>query len=171
MKKASDIIAPFTWLIGNWSGNGSGSFPTMDTFSYRDNMKFKLLKEDFSKESIIHFEEIGWINIDQQEYFKHWETGYLKPGTDDSIDLRVVHNTGRMEIYRGRFEHFDKKAKSFRIKFRSEFLWNGLDLKTALKAIRTFDFAKGQLKYRLEMSTVDVKNPENHLEAVLVKTL
>ena len=54
-------MEPLSWLKGRWHGRGKGGFPTHDSFEYADYMRFKIVEDAFTQESIIHFEEIARI--------------------------------------------------------------------------------------------------------------
>ena len=114
LKGPKNILEPLTWLLGNWQGKGRGGFPTHHPFEFADYMHFKVAKEGFSEEPLIHFEEIAEIKQGDRQAFKHWETGYFIPAKDGKVKFLVCHNTGRVEITLGRYKEIDIAKKSFK---------------------------------------------------------
>ncbi len=165
---SKNTLLPLTWLAGTWVGTGNGQFPTMPPFKYLDKMTFKICGSE--QEPLIHFEETAWIIKNNEQTFKHCETGYFRPLTDTAIELQVTHNTGRIEILNGVFEEIYWDKKQFNISFNSTFLKNAKGLTTALLSHKKFNLTDDLLKYSHAMSTSKVGNLTNHLIAELKKS-
>ncbi|MEO9801941.1 MAG: heme-binding beta-barrel domain-containing protein [Reichenbachiella sp.] len=167
MEELLEVIEPFTWLKGNWRGHGTGGFPTIEPFEFDDQMEFKLLEEDFKKEPLIRFDETAWLIAKGKHNFMHWETGFIRPLGDGTVQLYVSHNTARMEFTVGKFESVDHNSKSFKIVFSSIFLRNDTGLKNALQSKRTISFDRDQLTYDLDISTDEHPELTSHLKVLL----
>ncbi len=164
-----EVLKPLLWLNGIWEGEGKASFPTHDDFRYENNMRFRIIKDAFEDEPIIHFEEMAWTIEKEEKVFKHWETGYFKPDGNNQIQLYISHNTGRIEITYGKYKKLDKEAKIFEIEFVSESIRNDEGTKVALTSRRELAYSDGILKYTLDMSTTEVTISTPHLRAMLYK--
>lgn len=162
-----ETMHPLTWLEGTWKGKGSGGFPTMEDFEYEDQMDFRIIKNAYYDEPLIHFEEIAWITTKGEKSFKHWESGYYKPTPRGQIQFYVCHNTGRIEVTYGKFQFADIKSRTFEITFESDFIRNDEGTKIALTSTRKLSFEKDCLSYSHAMSTEDVNNNTHHLKAEL----
>ncbi len=165
-----EIMEPMTWLIGRWSGKGSGVYPTIAPFNFHHQMIFKSIDESYADEPLIHYEEVGWIIEEDNKVFKHWETGFIKPTEDGRIQFYNSHNTGRTEVTYGKYLNLDTSSKSFEIEFESDFLRNDIGIKKAIKSIRKFAFQGNKLSYSLAMSTAEVSGLSSHLEVQLSRT-
>lgn len=160
-------LEPFRWLLGKWEGKGSGGFPTMPDFEFEDQMMFTHIEEAFEAEPLIHFEEVAFVYEEGKRLFKHWESGFIKPASDNRIQFYVSHNTGRIEVFYGSFRNVDLDKRSFEITFQSDFLRNGEGLARAITSSRTLTFDGEALSYVQSMSTQSVAEETSHIKATL----
>ena len=167
MSNEMGILDPLRWLEGKWKGEGTGGFPTMDDFSFEDEMYFKTNAEGYTNEPIIHFEEVARVRENEELVFKHWETGYFKPAKNASIQFYNCHNTGRIEIIYGYFKSVDEQAKSFEIVFNSNDVRNDEGTAVMRSSQRIFTLKGDTLHYSLDMSTEDIEEMTHHLEVSL----
>lgn len=160
-------VEPFLWLLGRWKGRGVGVFPSIPSFSFADQMTFKVLSESFTLEPLIHFEEIAWTIEADGKKFKHWETGFFRPLGESMVELQVTHNTGRIEVLRGKFDFVDYENQCFKAIFHSSFLRNAEGLEEAISSERVLELKNDSLKYKQAMSTTKIPELTNHLDVEL----
>lgn len=93
----SDLV-PFAWLLGNWHGNGRGEYPTIDAFTYEQDVVFAHDTRPF-----LHYFSRAWITDDEGNRVRPGalETGFLRPTPDKGAELVLAHPTGYAEIWYG----------------------------------------------------------------------
>ncbi len=165
--KLLQVMSPLTMLIGSWSGQGNGKYPTMEPFEFSDQLNFKLLQDSYEQEPLIHFEQIAKVKEDSEFVFKHWEAGFLRPVDNGMIELQVTHNTGRIEIMEGRYERLDTNRGQFKIRFTSTFLHNSVGLVEAHASERVWVLEENEIRCQQAMSTKDISQMTVHLNSIL----
>lgn len=68
-------------ISGHWTGTGKGQYPTIDSYSYREDLTLSFHREY----PLLRYEQRTWLLSDQSA--SHWELGFWR-GLDD----------GRVEI-------------------------------------------------------------------------
>lgn len=87
-------LASLTFLLGTWRGTGEGSYPTIDTFSYLEEVTFGHVGKPF----LAYNQKTRNVADDAP---LHAESGYWRPG--DVIEVVLTHPTGLLESLSGRF--------------------------------------------------------------------
>lgn len=89
---ALDVVAH---LIGTWEGEGSGDYPGIAPFRYRERIVFAATGKPF-----LRYDQRTWHPETDQPM--HVETGYLRvvPGTD-RVELVAAQPTGIVEVDEG----------------------------------------------------------------------
>jgi hypothetical protein len=89
-----DDVAALAFLLGTWSGEGRGGYPTVDPFTYREELSFEHVGEPF-----LLYRQESWSPEGEPV---HFERGFLRPeGGDGSLELSLAHSSGRTEVSRG----------------------------------------------------------------------
>jgi hypothetical protein len=90
--------APIVWLLGTWQGNGQGDYPTIESFSFRQEVIFAHDGRPF-----FHYFSRTWITDDRGEDIRPGalETGFLRPRPDNRLELVMTHPTGFVEVWYG----------------------------------------------------------------------
>jgi hypothetical protein len=90
--------APIVWLLGTWQGNGQGDYPTIESFSFRQEVIFAHDGRPF-----FHYFSRTWITDDRGEDIRPGalETGFLRPRPDNRLELVMSHPTGFVEVWYG----------------------------------------------------------------------
>lgn len=98
-----EAIKPISWLLGKWvSDNGNGSYPTIQPFSYNEEIEFTTVGQP-----MLNYIARTWHP--EKKTPMHSESGFLriKPGTNH-LAFMVAHNFGLNTIEEG--EVTDKKV-------------------------------------------------------------
>jgi THAP4-like, heme-binding beta-barrel domain len=81
--------------IGTWRGEGDGSYPTIDSFHYTEELVLA---------QIPGRPMVAWSSRarDSAGQPRHAESGFLRLG-DEGVELVLAHNFGTVEVAVGRF--------------------------------------------------------------------
>jgi hypothetical protein len=147
-------IASLAFLLGTWRGEGTGGYPTIEPFRYREELAFEHVGDSF-----LLYRQESWSQTDEPV---HFERGFLRPGaTPGSLELVLAHPIGVTEVAHGRLDGtvFDLTATAEGIA-RAE---SGLGVQGLRRRYRVDG---DELTYQLEMATTDTPMTL-HLEATL----
>jgi len=145
-------------LKGTWRGDGSGYFPTIEAFDYRETFTFE--RRD---ETTIFYEQRTEKRLRGQAAFltSHWESGFLRALESGSLELTNAQSGGRSEVLMGAIELTDR---IIRLNFVSKVLTND---ERMVASMRTFEIENDTLRYQMKMQTTRVAELTPHLEAIL----
>jgi hypothetical protein len=148
----------FNLLEGTWTGEGRGSFPTIDSFEYRETLIFTRRNEN----SLLYEQRTDRRLQGQDGYVKsHWETGFLQILETGGIALNNAQIGGRNEVLIGTIETVDQ---IIRLHFASKGLMND---ERMIASARTIEIHPNMLKYEMGMKTTRVDAMTTHLTATL----
>ncbi|KAF4389045.1 hypothetical protein F8388_026774 [Cannabis sativa] len=146
-------IAPLSFLLGKWRGQGQGGFPTINSFSYGEELHFS-----HSGKPVIAYAQKTW-KLSSGEPM-HAESGYWRPKSDGTIEVVIAQSTGLVEVQKGTYDA-DQKV----IKLQSELVGNASKVK---EIARVFELKDEGLSYEVQMAT-NLTKLEPHLNALLKK--
>ena len=92
-----ESLTPFAWLLGTWRGGGTGIYPTIDDFTYEEELHFW-----HSGKPVMAYSSRTASSDDGRALPA--EMGYWRPPADGSIEVVIAHSFGLTEIMRGRRE-------------------------------------------------------------------
>ena len=147
-----EAVAHLSFLLGHWVGNGSGHYPTIDDFSYGEQ---------------VWFEHVGKPFLSYRQGTKdastglplHAEAGYIRPVGMTAVELVLVQPSGIVELHEG-----DVDGTSLRL--RSTSVLTTATAKDVTAVERSIDVADGRLSYDLSMAAVGLEL-QHHLSATL----
>nr|DAD25439.1 TPA_asm: hypothetical protein HUJ06_026903 [Nelumbo nucifera] len=90
-------IAPLSYLLGTWRGEGEGGFPTINSFKYGEELSFS-----HSGKPVISYSQKTWKLASGEPM--HAESGYWRPKPDGSIEVVIAQSTGLVEVQKGTFD-------------------------------------------------------------------
>ena len=86
--------APLAFLIGTWKGTGSGDYPTIDPFRYREEVVFGHVGKPF----LAYSQKTRHADTGEP---LHAETGYLRAVGADQVEFAIVQPSGIVEMHVG----------------------------------------------------------------------
>ncbi|KAJ0986107.1 hypothetical protein J5N97_004463 [Dioscorea zingiberensis] len=146
-------VAPLSYLLGKWRGEGEGGYPTIKSFLYGEELVFS-----HSGKPVISYSQKTW-NLASGEPM-HAETGYWRPRPDGSIEVVIAQSTGLAEVQKGSYD-----AENKIVTLKSELVGNASKVKDIT---RVFTMQNGELAYVVQMAT-HLTSLQPHLKALLKK--
>jgi len=150
-----DEIAHLAFLLGTWRGGGTGDFPTIDPFSYGEEIVFEHVGDAF-----LLLSQRSWLAADDAPL--HFERGFLRPGADGAVELTLAHPLGLVEVSEGTVSGTELDLASTWIGRTS----TGDDVTQLMRRLRVDGDV---LSYELDMTTERTPRTR-HLQAELRRT-
>jgi hypothetical protein len=149
-------LEPLAWLLGTWSGQGHGEYPTIEPFDYRETVTFTHAGKPM-------FAYIQRTQDAADGRPLHSESGFWRVVGDGRIELVLAHAFGVVEVAEGTF---DERS----IQVRSTAMAGTSTAKETTELERDFVLDGDVLTYDLRMAAVGVPLT-HHLHAELRKTV
>ncbi|KAL5744938.1 hypothetical protein ACOSP7_027824 [Xanthoceras sorbifolium] len=146
-------IAPLSYLLGKWRGQGEGGYPTINSFNYGEELLFS-----HSGKPVIAYNQKTW-KLGSGEPM-HAESGFWRPKPDGTIEVVIAQSTGLLELQKGTYNAEDKV-----IKLHSEIVGNASKVR---EITRVFELVNEELSYVVQMGT-NLTSLQPHLRASLQK--
>ncbi len=155
---AGDLAA---WA-GTWSGTGRGTYPTIEPFTYREELVLALTPKPF-----LRYESRTWAETGPQAPGTplHSETGWWRWVGDGTVELVIAIPTGHLELGVGTLQ---RAPGGWRLEAASATVVNSPTAKQVDALVRRFELdpGAGVLRYTLDMAAVGVETTR-HLTAQL----
>lgn len=90
--------APIAWLLGTWRGNGHGDYPTIEKFSFGQELIFAHDGRPF-----FHYMARSWIVDEEGEKVRDAaiETGFWRARPEGALEVVLTHSSGIAEVWYG----------------------------------------------------------------------
>ena len=148
-------IAAVAPLLGTWSGAGRGDYPTIEPFSYLEEVAFAHTGKPFLTYTQRTRSEAGQP--------LHAETGYLRTLSPPRIELILAHPTGITEIDEGTITERDG---GLYIEVHSTTIGLSAAAKDVMALRRSITVRGDELHYTVQMAAVG-QPLVHHLTATL----
>lgn len=148
-------------LLGTFTGDGEGHYPTIDDFRYREEVTFH-----HGGGPVIRYEQRTW-QIDSDRPM-HGEVGYLRPAGGDRVEFTLAHTFGITELQEGTLALRGPQGSSLCLELSSTALGIATTAKPVRSVRRRFDLARHELTIDLWMAYQDVPDT-HHLRSVLTR--
>ena len=145
-------LAPIAFLLGTWRGEGRGQYPTIDPFTYGEELHVAATGRPF-----LAYTQRTW-SLDTAMPM-HVEVGYVRTGTPGRVELIVAHPTGIAEIAEGVVE-------GMRLTFASRSVGLTSTAKAITSITRSLERTGDELTSTLDMAAVG-QRCSPHLRSVL----
>jgi hypothetical protein len=149
-------VAALAPLLGTWEGEGSGEYPTIEDFEYRESVTFSHVGKPF-----LAYAQRTWHPVSGLPM--HSETGYLRVPRPGSIEIVMAQPTGLAEIYEGAVVGGDAPLV---IDARSTSISATPTAKEVTITERTISVTGDDLHYTFRMAAVG-QSLQHHLSATL----
>ena len=93
-------VEPLAFLLGTWRGEGSGHYPTIDSFAYVEEISFAHV----GKPWLLYTQRTRHATEDRP---LHAETGYWRPIGDRVFEVAMSYPTGHVEVAAGTVDDGD----------------------------------------------------------------
>jgi len=91
-------LAELSFLLGTWRGSGRGQYPTIEQFSYGEEVVVEHVGEPY-----LLYRQSSWGSDGREPL--HLERGFIRPGgTPGEVELCLAHPLGLTEIAHGRVD-------------------------------------------------------------------
>ena len=151
------VLAP---LLGTWSGDGAGEYPTITSFGYREEATFGHVGKPF----LAYGHRTTALDDGRP---LHAEAGYVRVPSPGRIELVVAHPTGITEIEEGTLEVDGDGA--LLIELASSTIGRSASAKVVSTLQRSIRLAGDELTYSIRMAAVE-QPLQHHLAATLRRT-
>lgn len=138
--------ARLAWLIGTWVGNGHGDYPTIEPFSFGQEVIFQQDGRPF-----IHYFSRSWLVNEEGETIRPaaQETGFLRPQEDGTIEWVMSHNLGFVEVWHGELH---PERPSFEVV--TDAVARTASAKEYTGGKRLYGYVEGDLAYAYDMAAM-----------------
>jgi hypothetical protein len=149
-------VVPLAWLLGRWSGEGVGGYPTIDDFRFGQEIELGHTGKPFltyvSRSWLIERDGTRGRNLAT-------ESGYWRPKPEGLLEVLLAHPTGFVEIWVGHVE-------GAKVELRTDLVARVEDAKPYTAGHRLYGLVEGDLMWAYDMAAMGLPL-QPHLSARL----
>lgn len=142
-------------LIGIWRGEGAGEYPTIDSFTYTEELAI----EEAPGKPFLNYRQRTWSPAGDP---MHTEVGFLRAPSSEAIEFVIAQPTGQTELLEGTYTEL---PDGFRLELAGRIM-NTATAKQVDATQRRFELIGDELTYDFAMAAVGVPMT-HHLRATL----
>lgn len=135
-----DDVAPLAFLLGTWTGEGTGHYPTIAGFAYREEVVVGHVGKPH-----LTYRQRTWHADDGRPL--HSEVGYFRAGRGGTVELVLAHPTGVVEVAEG-------PLRGTRLELASTAVDRTSTAKEVLALTRVIEVVGDVWRYELGMAAV-----------------
>ncbi|WP_231445556.1 FABP family protein [Brevibacterium zhoupengii] len=144
-------------LIGTWRGTGSGHYPTIEPFSYTEELVFR----DVGKPFLVYQQRTS----SPEGHPMHMETGFLRSPTPLSVEFVLAQPTGHTELAEGTLTSTEDGLV---LELQSPQVLVAASAKSVQATARTYRLTNDQLSVDFSMAAVGA-TMTHHLHSDLAR--
>ena len=149
-------LLPLAFLVGTWRGRGDGEYPTIQPFSYVEEVAFGHVGKPF----LSYTQKTRDAETDLP---LHTEAGYFRPDGPERAELVIAQPSGIVEVHHG-------ILRGQTLSFEAVMVGTSRTAKDVVSVSRTIEVVGDTMTYRVEMGAVGQPH-QHHLAATLVKSV
>jgi THAP4-like, heme-binding beta-barrel domain len=149
-------VEPFSFLLGTWTGEGSGEYPTIESFDYFETITFGHVGKPF-----MAYSQKTTAKDDGRPL--HAEVGYWRFPSLERTEFVVAHPTGIVEVEEGKFVSSDGGGRFY---LHTTTIGRTESAKEVTALARVFDVEGDSMHYSVTMAAVG-RTIQHHLSATL----
>jgi THAP4-like, heme-binding beta-barrel domain len=130
-----------SWLLGTWRGHGRGDYPTIEEFSYGQEVTFS-----HRGKAVLEYVSHSW-SLDDEPKPLAVESGFLRPQPDGTIEALITQGSGVVEVSYGTLE-------GVKLELASDFVARTSSALEVSGLHRLYGLLEGVLLYAIDMSAV-----------------
>jgi hypothetical protein len=147
-----DALAPLSFLLGRWRGEGTGSYPTIEPFVFTQELNF-----EFYGKPVLAYSSSTWAGDDGRPLAR--ETGFWRVTDPVEVEVLLALPTGLVEVLYGR-------VADQAVDLATDLVARTRTAKEVTAERRHYDMVAGELRFRQEMAAVG-QPLQPHIEARL----
>lgn len=152
MPDLHSALEPLAFLLGTWTGQGAGEYPTIEPFTYDETISFGHVGKPFLSYSQKTTDASTGMPL-------HAEVGYLRAVGGDRVELVLVQPSGILESHTGH-------VVGTSLELNCEAVHLAPTALSVTEVVRALTVADDVLTYSVAMAAVEVPLT-HHLAATL----